>query len=131
MADGIDDLNRALHVGCRVSREGYRQLRGTALLSDDGATWLGTAALVRAPDPDMARAVLTPDPHADIDVHNWLFGGWTTPEVPPDSPQTQPRRSRATRKSECGVKGRRSQLLSSRSGTRFAVAASAKNASNS
>ncbi|MGO4431443.1 hypothetical protein AB4Z54_74815, partial [Streptomyces sp. MCAF7] len=22
------------------------------LLSDDGATWLGTAALVRAPDPD-------------------------------------------------------------------------------
>ena len=30
------------------------------LLSDDGATWLGTAALVRAPDPESARAVLTP-----------------------------------------------------------------------
>jgi hypothetical protein len=45
------------------------------LLSDDGATWLGTAALVRAPDPDTARAVLTPDRYADTEVHNWQFGG--------------------------------------------------------
>ena len=45
------------------------------LLSDDGATWLGTAALLRAPDPDSARAVLTPDAYAEIDVHNWQFGG--------------------------------------------------------
>ncbi|MFD3376638.1 MULTISPECIES: YciI family protein [unclassified Streptomyces] len=45
------------------------------LLSDDGTTWLGTAALVRAPDPDTARAVLTPGPYADIEVHNWQFGG--------------------------------------------------------
>lgn len=46
------------------------------LLSDDGATWLGTAALVRAPDPDAARAVLlTPDRYAAIEVHNWQFGG--------------------------------------------------------
>ncbi|MFE9880827.1 YciI family protein [Streptomyces sp. NPDC005784] len=45
------------------------------LLSDDGATWLGTAALVRAPDPDAARAVLIPDRYADIEVHNWQFGG--------------------------------------------------------
>jgi uncharacterized protein len=45
------------------------------LLSDDGATWLGTAALVRAPAPDKARAVLTPDRYADIEVHNWTFGG--------------------------------------------------------
>jgi uncharacterized protein len=45
------------------------------LLSDDGATWLGTAMLVRAPDPDKARAVLTPDGYADIEVHNWAFGG--------------------------------------------------------
>src|SRR5271169_4881411 len=41
------------------------------LLSDNGATWLGTAALVRAPDPDTARAILTPDRYADIEVHNW------------------------------------------------------------
>ncbi|GAA4521175.1 YciI family protein [Actinoallomurus oryzae] len=45
------------------------------LLSDDGATWLGTAALVRAPDPDTARAVLAPDRYADIEVHAWEFGG--------------------------------------------------------
>lgn len=45
------------------------------LLSDDGATWLGTAALVRAADPDTARAVLVPDRYADIEVHNWQFGG--------------------------------------------------------
>jgi uncharacterized protein YciI len=45
------------------------------LLSDDGATWLGTGALVRAPDPDTARAVLTPDRYAGIEVHNWQFGG--------------------------------------------------------
>ncbi|MFE3738204.1 YciI family protein [Streptomyces sp. NPDC059134] len=45
------------------------------LLSDDGAIWLGTAALVRAPDPDTARAVLTPDRYAAIEVHNWQPGG--------------------------------------------------------
>lgn len=45
------------------------------LLSDDGSTWLGTAALVRAPDEDAARAVLTPDAYAGIEVHNWQFGG--------------------------------------------------------
>ncbi|MER5974949.1 YciI family protein [Streptomyces sp. NPDC001857] len=45
------------------------------LLSDDGAAWLGTAALVRAPDPGTARAVLTPDRYADVEVHHWQFGG--------------------------------------------------------
>ncbi|WP_030410498.1 YciI family protein [Streptomyces sp. NRRL S-1448] len=45
------------------------------LLSDDGTTWLGTAALVRAPDPDTARAVLAPSRYADIEVHDWEFGG--------------------------------------------------------
>ncbi|MCI3278095.1 YciI family protein [Streptomyces cylindrosporus] len=45
------------------------------LLSDDGARWLGTAALVRAPDPDKARAVLTAERYADIEVHEWEFGG--------------------------------------------------------
>jgi uncharacterized protein len=45
------------------------------LLSDNGAAWLGTAALIRAPDPDQARAVLTPHRYADIEVHNWQFGG--------------------------------------------------------
>ncbi|AQS72420.1 YciI family protein [Streptomyces pactum] len=45
------------------------------LLSDDGATWLGTAVLMRAPDPETARAVLTADRYADIEVHDWQFGG--------------------------------------------------------
>ena len=45
------------------------------LLSDNGTSWLGTAALVRAPDADAARAVLTRDRYADIEVHNWQFGG--------------------------------------------------------
>jgi uncharacterized protein len=45
------------------------------LLSDDGATWLGTAVLVRAPDPDAARGILTPDRYASIEVHSWQFGG--------------------------------------------------------
>jgi uncharacterized protein YciI len=45
------------------------------LLSDTGATWLGTAALVRAPDPVAARAILTPDRYAGIEVHDWQFGG--------------------------------------------------------
>ncbi|MGI5197534.1 YciI family protein [Streptomyces sp. CA-288835] len=45
------------------------------LLSDDDTTWLGTAALVCAPDSDTARAVLTADRYADIEVHEWEFGG--------------------------------------------------------
>lgn len=45
------------------------------LLSDDGATWLGTAVLLRASGPDAARTILTADRYADIEVHNWQFGG--------------------------------------------------------
>jgi uncharacterized protein YciI len=45
------------------------------LLSDSGAAWLGTAVLIRARDPDTARAILTPDRYADIEVHSWQFGG--------------------------------------------------------
>jgi uncharacterized protein YciI len=45
------------------------------LLSDDGGTWLGTAALLRAPDPDTARAVLGPGHYAAVEVHDWEFGG--------------------------------------------------------
>jgi uncharacterized protein len=45
------------------------------LLSDSGDAWLGDAALVRAPDPAAARAILIPERYADIEVHNWQFGG--------------------------------------------------------
>jgi hypothetical protein len=45
------------------------------LLSDDGGTWVGTAVLLRALDADAARAVLTADRYAGIEVHRWQFGG--------------------------------------------------------
>jgi uncharacterized protein len=45
------------------------------LLADDGATWVGTAALVRAPDPGAARAILAPDRYAAVEVHSWQAGG--------------------------------------------------------
>lgn len=45
------------------------------LLSDDGSTWLGTAVLARSTDPETARAILTPERYAAVEVHNWQFGG--------------------------------------------------------
>jgi uncharacterized protein YciI len=45
------------------------------LLSDDGAAWLGTAALVRASDLAAAHAVLTPGRYTEIEAHQWQFGG--------------------------------------------------------
>ncbi|MFF7355720.1 MULTISPECIES: YciI family protein [Streptomyces] len=45
------------------------------LLSDDGTAWLGAAALLRAPEPDAARAVLAPGRYAHVEVHAWTFGG--------------------------------------------------------
>ncbi len=44
------------------------------LLSDNG-TWLGTAALILAPDADSALALLLPARYAAVEVHNWQFGG--------------------------------------------------------
>ncbi|CAL9317621.1 YciI family protein [Streptomyces sp. SudanB52_2052] len=45
------------------------------LLSDDGAVWVGTAALVRAADAEAAGAVLTRARYAEVEVHDWEFGG--------------------------------------------------------
>ncbi|MEV4566207.1 hypothetical protein AB0K12_20795 [Nonomuraea sp. NPDC049419] len=45
------------------------------LLSDDGATWLGTAALIRATARQAARTLLDPALYAGIEVHAWEFGG--------------------------------------------------------
>ncbi|MFF9115864.1 YciI family protein [Streptomyces massasporeus] len=45
------------------------------LLSDDGEVWVGTAALVRAPDAEAARAVLPRGRYAAVEVHAWEFGG--------------------------------------------------------
>ncbi|SEK95219.1 YciI family protein [Streptacidiphilus jiangxiensis] len=45
------------------------------LLSDDGDTWLGTAVLVRAVDSDAARAILDTGDYAEVELHDWQFGG--------------------------------------------------------
>lgn len=45
------------------------------LLSDDGAVRVGTAALVQAPDAGAARAVLDGERYAEVEVHEWEFGG--------------------------------------------------------
>jgi uncharacterized protein YciI len=45
------------------------------MLSDDGDTWLGSAALVQAPDPETARGVLPRADHAVVEVHRWELGG--------------------------------------------------------
>ncbi|MBZ2408938.1 MULTISPECIES: YciI family protein [Streptomyces] len=57
-------------AGCRDGLIAYGPL-----LSDDGAAWLGTAALVRAPGREAARALLTPGRYAAVEVHPWEFGG--------------------------------------------------------
>jgi uncharacterized protein YciI len=45
------------------------------LLSDDGTSWLGTAALLRATDPATARTFMTDHKYAHVEVHNWQPGG--------------------------------------------------------
>ncbi|GLY07938.1 MULTISPECIES: YciI family protein [Actinoplanes] len=45
------------------------------LLSDDGATWLGTAVLLAAPSPEEAAAVLTRSRYTTVEAHRWRFGG--------------------------------------------------------
>jgi hypothetical protein len=45
------------------------------LLSDDGTVRVGTAVLLRATGLAEARAVLAPDRYAEIEVHDWAFGG--------------------------------------------------------
>jgi hypothetical protein len=73
-------LTWARHLAHRLAEargwpKAVRQDVDRALAMLLSATWLGTAVLVRAPDPDTARAILTPDRYADIEVHNWQFGG--------------------------------------------------------
>jgi uncharacterized protein YciI len=82
-AGGQDGGNRYLVLGLGTGQPadlavppGQQELIAYGpLLSDSGATWLGTALLIRAPDPGKARSILTPDRYADIEVHSWQFGG--------------------------------------------------------
>jgi hypothetical protein len=45
------------------------------LLSDDGASWLGTAALMTSPDLATASSILTKDMYSHVELHNWQAGG--------------------------------------------------------
>jgi len=45
------------------------------LLSDDGTSWLGTAALLRASDPATARDFMADRSYAHLEVHSWQPGG--------------------------------------------------------
>ena len=82
-AGGQDGGNRYLVLGLGTGQPadlavppGQHELIAYGpLMSDSGAAWLGTALLIRAPDPDKARSILTPDRYADIEVHSWEFGG--------------------------------------------------------
>jgi uncharacterized protein YciI len=75
--------NRYLVIGLGSGPEADLQVRADLeeliaygpLLSDDGDAWLGTAVLMRAPDAETARAVLSQERYADIEVHSWEFGG--------------------------------------------------------
>jgi hypothetical protein len=54
---------------------GYELIAYGPLLSDDGVSWLGTIALLRAASADEARSVLAEDGYAEVEVHPWVFGG--------------------------------------------------------
>ncbi|MER7758190.1 YciI family protein [Streptomyces sp. NPDC097619] len=45
------------------------------LLSDDATAWLGTVALVRAPDAAAAGRVLPVERYAAVEIHPWECGG--------------------------------------------------------
>ncbi|GAA2738301.1 YciI family protein [Actinocorallia aurantiaca] len=49
------------------------------LLSDNGAAWLGTAVLLRAPSADAARSILTDGRYGSTEVHRWTPGGRPVP----------------------------------------------------
>ncbi|MFF0725549.1 YciI family protein [Streptomyces sp. NPDC004134] len=62
-------------VDLELPRERDELIAYGPLLPDDGDGWLGTAALLRAPNAAAARAVLTADAYAAVEVHDWYFGG--------------------------------------------------------
>ncbi|WMX45361.1 YciI family protein [Streptomyces roseicoloratus] len=68
-------LGQGEPVDLEVPRDRDELIAYGPLLSDDGSAWLGTAALVRAPDAESARALLTVERYADVEVYAWEFGG--------------------------------------------------------
>ena len=84
-AGGRTTGNRYLVLGLRVGAGPPRLVRAARprrpdrpcgpLLSDDGPWLLGTAALIEASEAETARAILTDDRYAGIEVHQRDFGG--------------------------------------------------------
>ena len=92
----LHEMRPTCHLGTGIEVSSIYRDRTGPLLCDAGDTWLGTAALVRSPDPRSARALLTQERYADIEVHNWQFGGrpWhggAASPTHPVMPQTGPR----------------------------------------
>ncbi|MGO1081369.1 YciI family protein [Inquilinus sp. CA228] len=58
-----------------------RLIVGGPLLSDDGAAWVGAAAMVELPSRSDVEAMLATDPYAKaglydrVEIHRWRFGG--------------------------------------------------------
>lgn len=71
----VMDLGTGPGANLAVPRDRDELIALGPLLSNDGGTWLGTAALLRAPDPETARGVLISDAYAHIEVHNWQLDG--------------------------------------------------------
>jgi uncharacterized protein len=63
--------------------DGYRDcfIERGPLLGDDGTEWVGSAMLVELPDRAAVEAMLAGEPYAkaglyaDLEVHDWQFGG--------------------------------------------------------
>jgi hypothetical protein len=68
-------LGSGAGVDLAVPAESQDLIAYGPLLSDDGATWLGTAAILRAATASAAGSVLTGSTYASVEVHNWQFGG--------------------------------------------------------
>ena len=73
-ADILDGRWLALDSHCweRHDEEDRSQLRARIL---GGCSSHNACVILRAPDADSARSVLTPDAYAEIEVHRWQFGG--------------------------------------------------------
>jgi uncharacterized protein YciI len=82
---GPTGISDALHADQRrhLEKHGYpeRFIVFGALLSEDGETWSGTAAMVDVPDRPTAGAVLSDSPYAvaglydRVEVLPWRYGG--------------------------------------------------------
>ena len=68
------DLGTGQAAGLAVPLDRDELIAYGPRLSDNGATRLGTAALVRRPDPDTATGHPDPGPVRRPWVHNWQFG---------------------------------------------------------